>query len=139
MAMIVWLFVALVITQTYTAKLASMLTVQGLKPKIDNIHTLLATNAIVGHSNASYAATFLVDVLDFKAQNLRGYTNLKDYAKDLKSGAISAIFMEAALSKVFLARYCRSFTSAGPTYKVGGLGFVSFLVNLYYLLTCEIS
>ncbi|KAL5736445.1 hypothetical protein ACOSQ2_031233 [Xanthoceras sorbifolium] len=123
MAMVVWLFVALVISQTYTASLASMLTVQGLKPATHNIESLQSSNALVGYSNTSFVASYLGDVLHFNRKNLIGYTSLDDYAKDLKSGKISAIFLEVAASKLFLARYCKSFATTGPTYKVGGLGF----------------
>ncbi|CAK9325235.1 unnamed protein product [Citrullus colocynthis] len=40
MAMVAWLFMALVITQTYTANLASMLTIQKFEAAISNIETL---------------------------------------------------------------------------------------------------
>ncbi|XP_031253196.1 glutamate receptor 2.7-like [Pistacia vera] len=123
MTMVVWLFVALIISQTYTANLTSMLTVQGLEPTLDNIESLQNSNAIVGYSNASFVASYLIDVLKFKERNLRGYTSLQDYVNDLKSREIGAIFLEVAVAKIFLARYCKSFTTAGPTYKVGGFGF----------------
>ncbi|KAK0599657.1 hypothetical protein LWI29_007366 [Acer saccharum] len=123
MTMLVWLFVALVITQTYTANLASMLTVQGFKPATVDIESLQRSNALVGYSNASFVAKYLEDVLRFNRKNLNGYTSLEDYDKDLKSGKISAIFLEVAVSKIFLAKYCKSFATTGPTYKVGGLGF----------------
>ncbi|KAI9187158.1 hypothetical protein LWI28_025016 [Acer negundo] len=64
MTMLVWLFVALVITQTYTANLASMPTVQGFKPATVDIESLQSSNnALVGYSNASFVASYLVDVL----------------------------------------------------------------------------
>ncbi|TXG46470.1 hypothetical protein EZV62_028029 [Acer yangbiense] len=123
MTMLVWLFVALVITQTYTANLASMLTVQGFKPATVDIESLQRSNAWVGYSNASFVASYLEDVLRFNRKNLIGYTSLEDYDRDLKNGKISAIFLEVAVSKIFLAKYCKSFATTGPTYKVGGLGF----------------
>ncbi|KAI9185437.1 hypothetical protein LWI28_007230 [Acer negundo] len=123
MTMLVWLFVALVITQTYTANLASMLTVQGFKPATVDIESLQSSNALVGYSNASFVASYLADVLRFNRKNLEGYTSLEDYDKDLKSGKISAIFLEVTVSKIFLAKYCKSFATTGPTYKVGGFGF----------------
>ncbi|KAK1581416.1 hypothetical protein Q3G72_005846 [Acer saccharum] len=123
MTMLVWLFVALVITQTYTANLASMLTVQGFKPATVDIESLQRSNALVGYSNASFVAKYLEDVLRFNPKNLKGYTSLEDYDKDLKSGKISAIFLEVAMSKIFLAKYCKSFATTGPNYKVGGFGF----------------
>lgn len=130
--MTVWLFVALVISQTYTASLTSMLVVEGLLPIIDNIESLQRSNAKVGYSNISFVSHYLVDVLHFNRRNLQGYTSLEGYAEDLKSRKIAAIFLEAAVAKIFLAKYCKSFVQAGPTYKVGGFGFVILLlISLY--------
>ncbi|XP_044495909.1 glutamate receptor 2.7-like [Mangifera indica] len=123
MTMVVWLFVALIISQTYTANLASILTVQGMEPTIDNIESLKNSNAIVGYSNVSFVRSYLIDVLNFKGENLKGYSSLQDYANGLKTREIGAIFLEVAEAKIFLARYCKSFTMVGPTYKVGGFGF----------------
>ena len=40
MTMVVWLFVALIIMQTYTANLISMLTVQHLGPTVTDVEAL---------------------------------------------------------------------------------------------------
>ncbi|KAJ4726397.1 Glutamate receptor [Melia azedarach] len=123
MMMVVWLFVALIITQTYTANLTSMLTIQGFEPTADNIESLQSANATVGCANLSFASNYLRDVLHFNSRNIRGYASIDDYASDLRSGKISAVFIEVPLHKIFLARYCKSFTTAGPIHKVGGFGF----------------
>uniref|UniRef100_A0A251UBK5 Putative ionotropic glutamate receptor n=1 Tax=Helianthus annuus TaxID=4232 RepID=A0A251UBK5_HELAN len=49
MVVVVWLFVALIITQSYTASFTSMLTAQRLEPTITNIEVLRNTNATVGY------------------------------------------------------------------------------------------
>lgn len=134
MTMAVWLFVALIISQTYTANLASILTVQGMEPTIDNIESLKNSNAIVGYSNVSFVRSYLIDVLNFKGENLKGYSSLQDYANSLKTREIGAIFLEVAEAKIFLARYCKSFTMVGPTYKVGGFGFVILILSLDFHL-----
>ncbi|KAI4333612.1 hypothetical protein L6164_018396 [Bauhinia variegata] len=46
MTMVMWLFVALIITQSYTANLASMLTVERLEPKINDVEQLRNSNAM---------------------------------------------------------------------------------------------
>lgn len=125
MTTVVWLFVALVITQTYTANLASILTGSKLEPTISNVESLQKNNAMVGHSNASFVSKYLVDVLHFNPKNMKGYTSPDAYARALKNGDIAAIFLESPVANLFLARYCKLFTIAGPTYKVGGYGFVS--------------
>ncbi|KAL7218323.1 hypothetical protein ACSBR2_011568 [Camellia fascicularis] len=78
MAMVVWLFVALVITQSYTASLTSMLTVQQLQPATRNIETLKNSNAKVGHGKGSYVSTYLKDVLGFKSTNLKNFSSPKN-------------------------------------------------------------
>ncbi|KAJ0102107.1 hypothetical protein Patl1_04770 [Pistacia atlantica] len=73
MTMVVWLFVALVITQTYTANLASILTEQKLEPTLSNLESLKKNNAMVGHSIASFVSKFLVDVLHLNPKNMQGW------------------------------------------------------------------
>ncbi|XP_011010292.1 PREDICTED: glutamate receptor 2.8-like [Populus euphratica] len=123
MSMVVWLFVALVITETYTANLSSMLTVQKLDGAAPNVEALLNSNAVVGYCTGSYLQNYLVDVLRFKTQNIRNYTTQEAYAQAFKNKEIAAVFLEVPLAKLFLAKYCRRFVSVGPTYKVGGFGF----------------
>ncbi|MFS7929949.1 putative ionotropic glutamate receptor [Helianthus anomalus] len=49
MVVFVWLFVSLIITQSYTASFTSMLTAQRLEPTITNIEVLRNTNVTVGY------------------------------------------------------------------------------------------
>lgn len=128
MAVAVWLFVALVITQSYTASLASMLTAQRLEPAITSIEMLRNMNATVGYCNGSFINYYLKDVLGFKSVKINSYTSTSQYAEALNSGEIAAIFLEVPAAKVFLAQYCKSFIRTGETFKVGGFGFVSPLV-----------
>ncbi|KAL7249639.1 hypothetical protein ACSBR1_011763 [Camellia fascicularis] len=124
MAMVVWLFVALVITQSYTASLTSMLTVPLLQPATRNIETLKNSDAMVGHGKGTYVPTYLKDVLGFKSTNLKNFSSPQECAQALKSGEIAALFLVAPFAKLFLAMYCKSFILAGPSYKIGGFGFV---------------
>lgn len=123
MAMVVWLFVSLVITQSYTASLTSMLTVRKLEPTVADIETLKNNNAIVGYGKGAFVATYLEDVLGFKSSNIKSFSSPQEYAQALKTGEIAAGFLNGAYVKLFLAKYCKSFIVAGPTYKVGGFGF----------------
>ncbi|CAI9784241.1 unnamed protein product [Fraxinus pennsylvanica] len=122
-ATVVWLFVALIITQSYTASLSSMLTVQNLKPKIANIETLKSNNALIGYSQMSFVRGYLEGPLGFKSNNIRNFTSTDEYAHALRNGTIAAAFLEAPVAKLFVAKYCKSFVIAGPTYQVGGYGF----------------
>ncbi|XVF70105.1 hypothetical protein PTKIN_Ptkin11bG0135700 [Pterospermum kingtungense] len=118
MIMAVWLFVALVLIQIYTANLAGILTTQAHEPTVANIESLQYSNEMVGHTQASFVRKYLVNVLHFNPQNLKNYTSPEAHANDLIYREVAAIFLEAPVAKLFLARYCKSFTMAGPTYKV---------------------
>ncbi|XP_044507851.1 glutamate receptor 2.8-like [Mangifera indica] len=124
MAMVVWLFVALVITQTYTANLTSILTVQRLEPTFTDIGSLQRSNAMIGYCKGSYLEKYLVQVLKFNPNNIKFYSSSEDYAQALRSKEVEAIFLDVPIAKIFTAKYCKEFTAAGPTYKSGGFGFV---------------
>ncbi|XP_022981889.1 glutamate receptor 2.8-like isoform X2 [Cucurbita maxima] len=123
MTMMVWLFVALVITQIYTANLTSMLTIQKLEPTISDIETLHRMNAFVGYGRGSFVKGYLEQVLHFPTETIRNYSTHEGLADALRNQEIAATFLEVPFAKLFLARYCREFKIAGPTYKVGGFGF----------------
>ncbi|KAJ0489702.1 putative periplasmic binding protein-like I [Helianthus annuus] len=124
MAIVVWLFVALVITQSYTASLASMLTAQRLEPTIASVDMLRNKNATVGYCDGStIVKDYLVKVLRFEDIKTNSYNSTHGYAEALKTGEIAAIFLDVPAAKVFLAQYCKSFVRTGETFKVGGYGF----------------
>ncbi|KAK9078222.1 hypothetical protein SSX86_002279 [Deinandra increscens subsp. villosa] len=123
MAVVMWLFVALIITQSYTASLASMLTAQRLEPTITSVEMLRNMNATVGYCNGSFINKYLHEVLRFENFSINSYNTTHGYAEALYSGEIAAIFLEVPAAKVFLAQYCKSFIRTGETFKVGGFGF----------------
>ncbi|KAK1371879.1 Glutamate receptor [Heracleum sosnowskyi] len=123
MAMVVWLFVALIITQSYTASLSSMLTAQRLEPAIKNVETLQKMNATVGYCKGSFLGSYMIKVLGFPEANIRKYNSTDAYADALYNKTIAGIFLEVPPAKVFLAQYCKSFTKTERTFKVGGFGF----------------
>ncbi|KAG8386378.1 hypothetical protein BUALT_Bualt03G0142600 [Buddleja alternifolia] len=108
---------------SFHANLASMLTVRLIEPKIANIETLKSENAFIGYSKMSFVRGYLEEALHFNPNQIKNYTTPEAYAKALKSGEISAAFLEVPVAKLFVAKYCKSFTIAGPSYKVGGYGF----------------
>ncbi|KAL1350070.1 hypothetical protein AAHE18_07G200100 [Arachis hypogaea] len=122
-AMVVWLFVALIIMQTYTANLTSMLTVERLEPTIGDVDQLRNNNAMVGYSTGSFLKNYLHDVLHFNPANIRQFRSHEEFAEALRRKEIAAVFIEAPGAKIFLAKYCKEFIQAGPMYKIGGFGF----------------
>ncbi|KAI7750409.1 hypothetical protein M8C21_013426, partial [Ambrosia artemisiifolia] len=123
MAVVVWLFVVLIITESYNASLASMLTAQRLEPTITSVEMLRNMNATVGYCSGSFVNKYLDQVLRFQNFRIKSYNSTDGYAKGLNSGEIKAIFLEVPAAKVFLAQYCKSFVRTGETFKVGGFGF----------------
>lgn len=123
-ATLVRLFVALIISQSYTASLTSMLTVPRLEPKVANIGTLRNSNAVIGYSRKTFVKDYLLNVLHFNPNNIKNFSSFEECADGLKNGRIAGAFLEVPTSKVFLAKYCKSFMTTGPTYKFGGYGYV---------------
>ncbi|XP_071716541.1 glutamate receptor 2.7-like isoform X2 [Rutidosis leptorrhynchoides] len=121
---VAWLLTAIIIGQCYTASLTSMLTVKRLIPRVTNYETLKSANAAVGYGRGSHVASYLEDVLGFKNENLKGFTTPEEYAYALRNREIAAVFLEAPFTKLFLAKYCNSFVTAGTTFGDGGFAFV---------------
>ncbi|KAM7459659.1 hypothetical protein LguiA_036653 [Lonicera macranthoides] len=57
--LIIWVFVVLILTQSYTASLASILTVQKLQPTVTDIKELLKTGKNVGYLRDSFTLAIL--------------------------------------------------------------------------------
>ncbi|XP_058197502.1 glutamate receptor 2.7-like isoform X1 [Rhododendron vialii] len=117
---VVWLFVALILTQSYTASLTSMLTISLLQPSVES---LKMSNAKVG-GDANLLKTYVQDVLQYKPENLMPMHNENDYLRSFENGSISAAFLEIPYAKVFANKYCRKYTVYGSSYRLGGFGFV---------------
>ncbi|KAM7495062.1 hypothetical protein LguiB_029671 [Lonicera macranthoides] len=124
MVVVVWLFVALVITSTFTASLTSFLTLQNLNRKVADVETLKRNNAKVGCNGNSFVPKYLENVLGFHPNNIKNYTSGDAYPQALMSGEIDAAFLEVPYVKVLLAKYCNNFATGSETFKVGGFGFV---------------
>ncbi|XP_027368159.1 glutamate receptor 2.7-like [Abrus precatorius] len=118
-----WLFAILIVTQTFTASLSSMLTVSQLEPSVPDIQTLLRTNAIIGCNKNTFLVHYLVDQLKFQAENVRVFDSIYDFPRAFENKEIVAAFTIAPHAEVFLATYCKGYIKAGPTLKLGGLGF----------------
>ncbi|XVE70082.1 hypothetical protein DITRI_Ditri10aG0043300 [Diplodiscus trichospermus] len=119
-----WLFAILIISASFTASLASMLTISRLQPSVSDIGTLLRTNAPVGCNGNSFIVRYLINVVGFKLENIKKIDSINDYPDAFKNGDIQAAFFVVPHAKVFLAKYCKGYTMTGPTFKLGGFGFV---------------
>ncbi|XVE70081.1 hypothetical protein DITRI_Ditri10aG0043200 [Diplodiscus trichospermus] len=119
-----WLFAILIISASFTASLASMLTISRLQPSVSDIATLLRTNAPVGCNGKSFIVRYLINVVGFKQKNIRKINSIDDYPDVFEKGVIQAAFFVVPHAQVFLAKYCKGYTMTGPTFKLGGFGFV---------------
>ncbi|KAJ7958446.1 Glutamate receptor [Quillaja saponaria] len=89
---IVWVFVVLILTQSYTASLTTMSTVEQLHPTIK-----------------SYSSADQLDELLTNGSN---------------KGGIAATLDQIPYTRLFLGNYCSKNTTAGPTFRTDGFGFV---------------
>ncbi|XP_074346532.1 glutamate receptor 2.7-like [Apium graveolens] len=122
MAAVIWLFVALALTSSYTASLTSLLTIQNLNT-VTNVETLRRTGAKVGCNGNSAVVRYLEEVLKFEPRNIMKVYVEDDYSQALKSGKIAAAFLEVPYIKVLLAKNCNGYMT-GESFKIGGFGFV---------------
>ncbi|XP_039142776.1 glutamate receptor 2.8-like isoform X3 [Dioscorea cayenensis subsp. rotundata] len=124
LAMVVWLFAALVLTSNYTATLSSILTTRRLEPSLVDIDSLKSSNAVVGCNTGSVVGKYLENVLGFQRRNIKLFTSGDDYFQALKNGDIKAAFLRIPHANILVSKHCFEVISAGPIFQVGGLGFV---------------
>ncbi|KAH0988489.1 hypothetical protein GBA52_015666 [Prunus armeniaca] len=119
-----WLVVILVVTATFTASLTSMMTVSRVQPSALDVETLKRTNATVGCDGNSFIVRYLINVLEFKPENIKSIASISDYPNAFERKDIAAAFFVAPHAKVFLAKYCKGYINSGPVYKPSGFAFV---------------
>ncbi|XP_056176779.1 glutamate receptor 2.7-like [Syzygium oleosum] len=117
---IVWLFVVLILTSSYTANLSSMLTVHQLQstPKGESIG--------FSFNDTVYQAALIN--LPFKNPSFHPLKTVEDYANALRDGSreggVSAIIDEIPYVKLFLSKYSAQYTMVEPSYySTNGFGF----------------
>jgi ionotropic glutamate receptor len=128
--MIIWFFVVLILTQSYTASLSSMLTVQRLQPTFVDVKEIKKRGYFVGYQKYSFVKELLTKQLNFHESKLKAYITPEEYDEALSTEKVAAIFDEIPYIKLFLAKHCSKYTMVGPTYKTDGFGFVSLSLSL---------
>ncbi|XP_021800295.1 glutamate receptor 2.7-like [Prunus avium] len=127
LVLIIWVFVVLILTQSYTASLASMLTVQRLQPVFTDIREIKRNGYNIGYQKNSFIKGFLMDNLRFEESKLKPYVTIEEYnhalSRGTNNGGVAAIFDEIPYLKLFIAKNCSKYTMVGPTYKTDGFGF----------------
>ncbi|KAJ6769927.1 IONOTROPIC GLUTAMATE RECEPTOR [Salix purpurea] len=118
---VVWLFVVFILTSSYTASLTSKLTVQRLEPNFSDFQKLKNDKLNVGCENDSFILKYLEDVLGFENDKIKIFDLEND--DTFEKYNIAAAFVELPYGRLFLDRYCKSYTSTRSTYRFGGFGF----------------
>ncbi|PQM35373.1 glutamate receptor 2.8-like [Prunus yedoensis var. nudiflora] len=114
--MIIWVFVVLVLTQSYTANLASLLTVEQLQPTVTDIKDLLRNGDNVGYIENTYVCEILKQ-LGFDNSKLKPIKTMEEcdeaLSKGSAKGGIAAVVDEIPNMKLFVAKYCSKYTMIG--------------------------
>ncbi|KAL3739963.1 hypothetical protein ACJRO7_021270 [Eucalyptus globulus] len=119
-----WFFVTLISTQSYTASLTTMLTLQELKPTVTTMERLRISKARVGCDAVSFVCDYLKNTLNFSKDIIIGLRNSSRYGDQFTSGNIAALFLESPYERAFLAKYCYGYAVTRENYRFGGFGFV---------------
>ncbi|KAL3509705.1 hypothetical protein ACH5RR_029106 [Cinchona calisaya] len=126
MVMVVWLFLLMVITSSYTASLTSILTVQQLSSPITGIDSLIASDWSIGYQVGSFAYSYLSDNLQIQRSRLVALGSPEEYEKALrqgpKNGGVAAIVDELPYIELFLSKRT-DFGIVGQPFTKGGWGF----------------
>lgn len=134
---IVWVFVVLILIQSYTASLTSLLTVQKMRPRFTDANELIKNKLNVGYYRGSFVHGMLKD-MGFQESQLIPYVSAEQcdelFTLGSAKGGIDAAFDSIPTVKVFLATYCSKYTSSvPPTLRSDGYGYVSSLFFSYKL------
>ncbi|KAL3739969.1 hypothetical protein ACJRO7_021276 [Eucalyptus globulus] len=121
--LVIWFFVALILTQSYTAGLTSMLTLQELKPTVTTMEWLRISKAKVGCDPDAFVCKHLTDTLNFSKDVIVPISNTTSYEDEFRSGNISALLLEYPYERAFFTEYCYGYVAIRENYRFGGFGF----------------
>ncbi|KAI9192767.1 hypothetical protein LWI28_027576 [Acer negundo] len=103
--LVIWIGLAVILMQIYTASLSSKLTVDQLQPTVVSVNKLITKGYRVGHQNGSFVKGFLLDELKLNESQLIPYCTVKEYhealSKGHKNGGVAAIFAEIPYIRAF--------------------------------------
>jgi len=140
---VIWCFAVLVLVQSYTANLSSMLTAKRLRPSVTGLEQLVSNGDNIGYQEGTFVHSFLINK-GAKDDKLRTFTNQTEYAEALrkgsKKGGVSAIVDEIPYLSYFLSdKNNKEFEMGECLYKTPGLAFVSsLLLHLSVYILCSI-
>ncbi|OWM78564.1 glutamate receptor 3.7 [Punica granatum] len=126
MIMVLWLFLLMVITSSYTASLTSILTIQQLSSPITGIDSLITSDWPIGYQVGSFAYSYLANSLYITRSRLVPLGSPEEYERALrlgpKNGGVAAIVDELPYVELFLSKQTE-FGIIGQSFTRGGWGF----------------
>ncbi|KAK7826726.1 glutamate receptor 2.2 [Quercus suber] len=116
--LVIWIFLVLILTQSYTASLTSILTVQRLQPMFVDIKEIKKNGYFVGYQKNSFVKELLKEQFDIHESKLKPYETPEEYHEALSNGThnggVAAIFDEIPYLKIFLSNYPSKYTTVFP-------------------------
>ncbi|XP_022140487.1 glutamate receptor 3.7-like isoform X2 [Momordica charantia] len=127
MVMVVWLFLLMVITSSYTASLTSILTVQQLSSPIKGLDDLITSEQPIGYQVGSFAYSYLTESLYIPQSRLVSLGSPEEYELALlkgpfKKGGVAAVVDELPYMELFLSGRT-DFGMIGQPFTKSGWGF----------------
>ncbi|KAL0844173.1 hypothetical protein Bca101_017419 [Brassica carinata] len=127
LVMIVWLFLLMVLTASYTANLTSILTVLQLPSAITGIDSLRASEVPIGYQAGTFTLEYLTYSLGMARSRLVPFDSTEEYERALKLGptafgGVAAIVDELPYIELFLAERT-GFKIVGEPFMHRGWGF----------------
>ncbi|KAE8784573.1 Glutamate receptor 2.7 [Hordeum vulgare] len=119
---VVWLFVVLIVQQSYTASLSSILTVEQLQPTVTNLDEVIRKGSHVGYLNDSFLPGLLKS-LKINESKMIPLNSVEEYNDALSTRKVAVIVDEIPYLKLFLSKYCHNYTMTGPIYRFDGFGY----------------
>ncbi|CAL9233868.1 unnamed protein product [Arabidopsis halleri] len=124
---VTWYFLVLVLIQSYTASLASLLTSQQLNPTITSMNSLLDKGETVGYQRTSFILGKLKET-GFPQSSLVPFDTAEEcdelLSKGTKKGGIAGAFLEVPYLRLFLGQFCNTYKMVEEPFNVDGFGFV---------------
>lgn len=123
-----WVFVVLILVQSYTASLTSLLTVEQLRPSYTSVNELISNRLNVGYHKDSFVHGILKG-MGFKESQLIPFASAEHcdelFTKRTSNGGIDAAFDEMPYVKLFVGTYCSKYTTVSTeSFKTDGFGYV---------------
>ncbi|XP_024522343.1 glutamate receptor 3.2-like [Selaginella moellendorffii] len=119
---IIWLFVVLILTSSYTASLTSILTVRKLRPSIQGLSRLVGSKVRIGYQQGSFVKDYLFQ-LNVDNDRLVPLPSISTYSSALAAKEVGAVVDELPYMQPLLSSDCKFALSGEEKFSESGWGF----------------